>query len=90
MELKNTVLEAVPNMGSAKPIVIRDLSQDLKWKVETPLEGKSYGSYLGLGGKPTKHYSCIPGPLRIILSQKIVVNVCEIKVIEHPEPLFLI
>ena len=89
VELKNTVSEAI-NMGGTKTIVGRDVFQDIKWEVESLPEGKSYGSYLGPRGKPTKHYRQTLWPFRIIFSPKIAVNVHKIKVVEHTDPIFLI
>ena len=90
VELENTVVEAIINTRGAKPIISRDLPHDLNWEVETPPKGKNFGSYLGLGGKPTRYFGHIPGPVGIRLSPDIVVNVWEIKVVEHADPLFLI
>ena len=47
VKLENTVVEAILDTGGAKTIVSRDLACDLNWEVETPPEGKSFGSYLG-------------------------------------------
>ena len=54
MELENKVLEAILNNRGAKTIVSKDLAKDLKWEVKAPPKGKSFGSYLGPGGKPSK------------------------------------
>ena len=75
--------------GEAKTIFSHDLARDLNWKVETPSEGKSFGSYLGLDGKHTRYFGCILGPVGIRFDPDIVVNVRGIKVVEHADPLFL-
>ena len=77
VKLENTVVEAILDTGGAKTII----SCDLNWEVETPPEGKSFGSYLGLGRKPTQYFGCISGPVGIRFGPDIVVNVWEIKVV---------
>ena len=89
VELENTVKEAILDTGGAKTIISCDLACNLNWEVETPPEGKSFGSYLGLGGKPSRYFGCIPGPMGIRFGPYIVVNVQEIKLVEHVDPLFL-
>ena len=90
VKLENTVVEAILNTGGAKTIVSHDLAHDLDWEIETPPKGKSFGSYLGLGEKPTQYFSRILGPVGIRFGPDILVNVREIKVMEHADPLFLI
>ena len=90
VELENMVVKAILNTGGAKTNVSHDLAHNLNWEVETPPKGKSFGSYLGLGRKIPRYYGHIPGPIGIRFSPDIVVNVREIKVVEHSDPLFLI
>ena len=89
VELDNMVVEAILDTRGAKTIISCDLAHDLNWEVETPSEGKSFGSYLGPGGKPTQYFGHISGPVGIRFGLGIVVNVREIKVVEHANPLFL-
>ena len=58
--------------------------------METTSDGKSFGNYLGLGGKSTKYFGCFPGSPKIGFGPNIVGNVCEIKFIEHTNPFFLV
>ena len=67
--MENTVMEAILYTGGAKTIISRDLAHDLNWEVETPPEGKSFGSYLGLGRKLTQYFGHILGPVGIGLAQ---------------------
>ena len=90
VKLENMVVEAILDTGGAKTIVSHDLAHNLNWEVETPPKGKSFGSYLGLGGKPTQYFGHILGPVGIRFGPDIVVNIWEIKVVEHVDPLFLI
>ena len=83
-------MEAILDTGGAKTIVSHDLACDLKWEVETPPKGKSFGSYLGPRKKPTRYIGHIPGPVGIKFGPDIVVNVWEIKLVEHVDLLFLI
>ena len=68
-------MEAILDTRGAKTIVSRDLASDLNWEVETPSKGKSFGSYLGPGGKPTRYFDHILGPIGIRFAPAIVVNV---------------
>ena len=90
VKLENTVVEAILNTGGAKTIISHDLARNLNWEVETPPEGKSFGSYLGPVGKLTQYFGHIQGPVGIRFGLDIMVNVREIKVVEHVDPLFLI
>lgn len=49
-----------------------------------------YGSYIGPGGKETFYYGRVKGPISMKLSPEVTVQLPEIKVIEHGEPIILI
>ena len=83
-------MEAILNTRGAKTIVSHNLASNLNWEVETPPKGKSFGSYLGPGGKLTRYFGHILGPVGIRFGPDIVLNVWEIKVVERVDPLFLI
>ena len=64
-KLENKVAEGILDTRGAKTIISHDLAHDLNWEVETPSECKSFSSYLGLGGKLTQYFGCIPRPLEL-------------------------
>ena len=80
VKLENMVVEAILDTRGAKTVSC-DLARDLNWGVESPPEGKGFGSYLGPGEKPTRYFGRILGPVGIRFGQYIVVNVRRIKVV---------
>ena len=90
VKLENMVLEAIFDTRGAKTIISRDLAYKVNWEVETPLDFKSFSSYLGPRGKPTRYFCCIPRPIGIRFGLDSIVNVQEIKVVKHVDLLFWI
>ena len=83
-------MEAILDTREAKTIVNRDLAREFNWEVKTPSKGKSFGSYLGPGRKPTRDFGHILRPVGIRFAPDIVVNAQEIKVVEYADLLFFI
>ena len=69
VELQNTMLKAILNIGGDKTKVSRKVAWDRKWEVEIPLDGKSFGIYFPRW-KPTKYFGHILGPLLIRFDPK--------------------
>ena len=79
----------IMDTGGARTLVDVTMAKQMGLPIDKATKNRKYGSYWGAGGVETFYWGRIKGPIDIQLSADITVQVEEIKIIEHGEPLFL-
>ena len=75
----------------AKSMIDRRTAEELGLKIELATKDRHFGSYYGPGNENgAYYYGRIKGPLKVDMGSNVRLNLDELKVVEHFEPLLLI
>ncbi len=71
-------------------MIDRKAAEKLGLPIEKATKRRKFGSFWGPGGKQSWYYGRIAGPVTLRISRDVTLELAEIKVLEHGEPLLLI
>ena len=83
------VTEAVADTGGARSLIELHFARVLGLEVQEALH-QEFGTYYGPGGEEKGYVGRVWGPLTVRFSSEVVVELPELKLIIHPEPLLLL
>ncbi len=86
----NRVILAIIDTGGARTMIDRKAAEKLNLPIDKATRKHKYGSFWGPGGVQTWYYGRIAGPIKLQVAENVILELGEIKVLEHGEPLFLI
>ena len=83
------VTEAIGDTGATRSLL--DLASAKRMGLPVELAtGQEFGTYFGPGSKETPYAGRVQGPVTLKLSSEVTLELRELKVIHHSEPLLLI
>jgi hypothetical protein len=88
--INGNLTEVVLDTAGSRTMLDSNTAKTLGLKVDWADENSTIGTFSGVGGSALKYAGILKGPVEIRFSDKVVLNLDEVKVFDHPEPIILI